>query len=159
VNTSGEVLPVLLESALQEGAEARFRVDGRSMLPFIRPGDTVYVRRAGGDGARLGDVVAVRGIPGGSLLVHRVIKRRGRAVVLRGDNTIMADGEYPETEVLGVVGAVERQGRNVWFGAGLWGPPVALAVRAGVVCRLNRLTLFVAQRVGEGRRAGGSGRR
>jgi hypothetical protein len=146
VNVSGELLPALLESALEEGAEARFQVDGRSMLPFVRPGDTVYVRVAKGNGASLGDVVAVRSIPGGSLLVHRVIRRRGRALLLRGDNTTMADGEYAETEVLGVVGAVERGGCRVWYGAGRWGALVALAVRTGSVCRFNRVAV-AAQRL------------
>jgi phage repressor protein C with HTH and peptisase S24 domain len=141
------MLPALLESTLELGAEARFEVDGRSMLPLIRPGDVVRVRGSGGCAARVGDVVALRGVPGGNLLVHRVVGRRGQALLLRGDNTTCPDGEYAESDILGVVCSVERGGRDVWFGAGRWGGLVARVVRAGLVCRFNRLASYARRRI------------
>jgi signal peptidase I len=145
VSTPGGVLPALLESALETGAEARFEVDGRSMLPLIRPGDTVRMRRLAGAEPRLGDVVAIKGMPGGGLLVHRVVRLRDGKLLLRGDNTLVDNGEFAAEQVLGVVSGVERGGRDIWFGAGRWGRVVALAVRAGTVSRLNRVTQFVAK--------------
>ena len=138
---AGGPLPALVESALQAGAEARFPVDGRSMLPFIRPGDVVRLRPLTGYEPKLGDVVAVRGMPGGGLLVHRIVRIRGGMYLLRGDNTSMANGEHARSEILGVVGSVERDGRSVGFGAGRWGALVALAVRTGTVIRINRIRL------------------
>lgn len=138
---SGNVaaLPALLEATLAAGVEARFEVDGRSMLPFIRPGDAVRVRPVGGSTPRIGDVVATRGAPHGNLLVHRVIGRREDRLTIRGDNSPGRDGEYSADEILGVVTLVERNGRAVWFGAGRSARLVSWAVRHGNVYRLNRL--------------------
>jgi phage repressor protein C with HTH and peptisase S24 domain len=138
---AGEVLPALVESTLEAGAEVRFAVDGRSMLPFIRPGDLVRLRPAAGSEPRLGDVVAIRGMPKGGLLVHRVVRVRDGMFLLRGDNTSMANGEHSRAGILGVVGSVERDGRSVRYGAGRWRALVALAVRTGVMLLFNRARL------------------
>ena len=66
--------------------------------------------------------------------------------MLRGDNSLRADGTFAEGEIIGVVGvvgAVERRGRRVWFGAGRLGPVVALIVRTGLVRRLNEVAVRV----------------
>ena len=154
MTTPGGLVADLLESTLEKGEEARFEVDGRSMLPLIRPGDTLCVRPPAGTEPRLGDVVAVRGMPGGGLLVHRVVRLHGGKLLLRGDNTTVDNGERAAGEILGIVSGVERRGRDVWFGAGRWGGPVALLVRTGSVTRVNRVVLFVSRLV-RGRRQSG----
>jgi signal peptidase I len=135
------MLPALLESTLQAGAEARFEVAGRSMLPLIRPGDVLRVRRPAEDEPGIGDVVAVRGAPGGEVLVHRVVRLSRDRFMIRGDNTTVANGEYARGDILGVVAAVERNGRHARFGAGRWGWVVALAVRTGAINWYNRACL------------------
>jgi hypothetical protein len=116
------------------------------MFPLIRPGDVVHMRSPGDVKLRLGDLVAVRGMPDGGLLVHRIVKVRGGTVTIRGDNTTTGNGDFARGDVLAVVAAVERNGREVWFGAGRWGWLVAVAVRSGVVNWCNRAALFVARR-------------
>ncbi len=145
---SGSLLSELVESCLETGVVASFSVDGRSMLPFIRPGDGVILGRPDGAAPRLGDVVAVRGMPGGGLLVHRVVRVRSGRLLLRGDNTSVDNGEHSVDEILAIVSAVERNGRPVWFGAGRWGPVVAVLVRTGWVNRLNRVVFFARRSVG-----------
>ena len=125
--------------------DTRFEADGRSMLPFIRPGDLLCVRRPEPGGPKLGDVVAVRGMPADGLLLHRVVRLRGTMVLLRGDNTTTDNGEFSVSDVIASVCAVERRGRRVWFGAGRWGRAVAWAVRTGWVCRVNRAGFFAAR--------------
>jgi hypothetical protein len=122
------------------------------MLPLIRPRDVVRVRPVTSVGIRTGDVVALRRVPGGGLLLHGVVGRRGEALVLRGDNNIGSDGEYAEGEILGVVGMVEREGQAVRFGRGRFGTLVALAVRFGLVRRLNRVALPIYRWAYGGRR-------
>ena len=134
-------LSALVGSTLDAGSEVRFPVDGRSMLPFIRPGDVVCLRPLRDGEPSLGDVVAMRGMPGGGLLVHRVVRRRGGLYLLRGDNTTADNGEHGRGQILGVVRSVERNGRNVPFGAGRWRALVVLAVRPGAVNLFNRLRL------------------
>jgi signal peptidase I len=140
---SGELLPGLVESALEQGAEARFEVDGHSMMPLIRPGDIVHVGRPADAGPRPGDVVAVRVERAGGMLVHRVVRRKNGVATLRGDNAAQADGEFAEREILGVVTRVERNGHSTWFGAGRWGALVGPAVGVGAVRRFNRMTFPV----------------
>jgi hypothetical protein len=111
------------------------------MLPLVRPGDVVCVRPLLGSEPRLGDVVAVKGMPDGGLLVHRVVRRRGALFLLRGDNTTLANGEFPRGDLLGIVSKVERNGRDVCFGAGHWGWVVGLAVRTGAINWYNRAVL------------------
>jgi signal peptidase I len=149
VSTNRELLPALLESSLEAGVEVRFEADGRSMLPLIRPGDLMRVRRPTAEDPRVGDVVAIRGTPGGDLLVHRVVRLSGNKFVLRGDNTTIANGEFARGDALGIVTAVERNGRKVWFGSGRWGTLVALAVRTGAMNWCNRVALFVSRCFGK----------
>jgi hypothetical protein len=111
------------------------------MLPLIRPGDVLRVRCFGDGALRVGDVVAVRGMPGGGLLVHRVVRWRSGRALIRGDNTTVANGEFAREDILGIVTAVERDGRSAWFGSGRWGGLVAWAVRMGLVNKANRACL------------------
>jgi signal peptidase I len=151
------LLPQLVESCLEAGAEAQFEAQGRSMLPLIRPGDLLRVRRSDDQSPKLGDVVAVRGMPAGGLLLHRVVRLREGVLLLRGDNTTMDNGEYAIADVLAIVSEVERKGRLVWFGAGRWRRPVAWLVRRGWINRLNRAALFARRSVGRAP-SGGPGR-
>lgn len=154
---AAELLPALLESTIELGLEASFEVAGFSMLPLIRPGDTVHVGPPPNTGVRVGDVVAVRGMPGGRLLVHRVVGRSGNEIVLRGDNAARTDGTFDEDDVIGVVDSVRREGRDVWFGAGRWGPLVALAAGSGVLRRFNQAVYPAYRALGRDRlrRSGG----
>jgi hypothetical protein len=141
VITQSQLLSALLDSCRPPEIEVRFEADGLSMLPLIRPGDVVHVAALTELTPRLGDVVAVRGMPGGGLLVHRVVRCRGGKALVRGDNTTIANGEFAREDVLGIVTAVERNGRQAWFGAGRWGRLVAWAVRTGLVNKANRACL------------------
>jgi len=142
----GPLLP-LLEATLARGAEARFEVDGDSMLPLVRPRDVLRLGAAAADIVRKGDVVAVRGSSDSGVLVHRVVGRTRDRIVLKGDNCRRGDGRYRPEDVIGVVTRVERYGRNVWFGSGRWGWMVALAVRTGMVWCFDRVFYAVHRRV------------
>jgi signal peptidase I len=141
------LLPQLVESCLEAGAEAQFEAQGSSMLPLIRPGDLLRVRRPDDQGPKLGDVVAVRGMPAGGLLLHRVVRLQGGRLLLRGDNTTMDNGECSVDDVLAIVSEVERKGRLVWFGPGRWHRPMAWLVRGGWINRMNRAALFARRLV------------
>lgn len=135
----GRLLPALLEAILEHGDEACFKVSGHSMIPLVRTGDVVRLSPLAWRGARPGDVVAVRQTPGDRLLIHRVIRREPGRWTVRGDSNLQADGVFTEAEIVGVVCAVVRRGREVWFGGGRAAPFTALAVRCGLIARLNRV--------------------
>lgn len=152
LNGPAGLLGELLESSLESGVEASFVVAGNSMRPLVSTGDIVRVRRPGPTDPRLGDVVAVRGMPDGGLLLHRVIEARDSRVLLRGDNSAVDNGEWERTSLLGIVVAVERDEKQVWFGSGRWGGVVAWAVKSGTIWRMNRLT-SLASRIVCGRKS------
>ncbi|HYI12175.1 MAG TPA: S24 family peptidase [Thermoanaerobaculia bacterium] len=117
--TAADATSVIVD-LLQRGHAVQFRARGDSMHPFIREDDVLQVEP--GREARVGDVVLVLFERG--LTAHRVIRRDDR-IVTRGDNAAEADG--PVSHVLGVVTAVERNGKHVrarrsvvWVGVVRW---------------------------------------
>jgi hypothetical protein len=80
------------------------------MLPFLRDGDLLDVQPAAPAGIGIGDVLCYEP-PSGGLCLHRVIAREKRGFVTRGDALAHVE-TVPDAAVLGVVTAVEREGRR-----------------------------------------------
>lgn len=115
------------------------------MFPLLRGGDVVTIGPVGRGPLPIGAVVAAE-VPGsGGLVVHRLVGRRGPNVLLRGDNGARADGEVPETAVIGVVVSVTRDRRPVAPVPTALRRPFAALVRAGVVRRVNLLRRLVGK--------------
>jgi ribosomal protein L35AE/L33A len=79
------------------------------MLPFIWDGDLVLVSPADGSEILVGDVICYR-TPPGRLVLHRVIRRDGERLVVKGDALDFTE-LVPPGQVLGKVMAIERRGR------------------------------------------------
>ena len=79
------------------------------MLPFLLDGDVLVVRPVAATGVRIGDVLCYEP-PSGGLCLHRVVARKERGFVTRGDALSYVE-DVPEAAVLGVVTARERRGR------------------------------------------------
>ena len=98
----------LIVDLLSRGHAVQFQVHGDSMYPVIRENDTLHVepvRRFS-----RGDVVLVLAERG--LTAHRVLARRGTTLILRGDNAPAADDPIEESQVLGRVTYVLRDGKR-----------------------------------------------
>jgi SAM-dependent methyltransferase len=99
----------LAREALRQGHTLRFRARGASMRPQVEDGAVLeVVPRAPAD-ARLGDVVlyaarAASDAGGWRLVAHRVVGRRGRTLVTRGDSAARVD-LVDEDHHLGLVAA------------------------------------------------------
>ena len=87
----------------------RLRVNGRSMLPTLRPGDEVVVHPVTAEALEPGDWVVVRNAQGAFL--HRYLGRRDGAVVTKGDGHRALDPLWPSDAVLGRVVEAQRDGR------------------------------------------------
>ena len=117
-----EVACGLAEEVVRAFGEVRLRVFGISMVPAIFPGDVVSIRRA-----RMGEISvgeAVLYSRGGRLFVHRVVDRISAAtgdlsgeprLITRGDRMRHDDFPVAPDELLGLVVAIERAGRQVDF--------------------------------------------
>jgi hypothetical protein len=128
-----EVLQAALDLWRQDGTLHRVPVRGQSMLPLLRPGDSVLVAH----GAPLvpGDVLVYR--REGQLVAHRLIRPaagEGRACLAQGDNLLEPDAPVEADEIVGRVIAIQREGRTLRLDTTAWrlaGCLAALVMRAG----------------------------
>jgi Peptidase S24-like len=91
----------LVRRAVRERGEARIAVCGDSMLPAVRPGQSVRILRRAFEQVAVGEVVAAR--VGGRLQVHRVYARDRDRLLTLGDNLPLLDHPVAEPGYLGVV--------------------------------------------------------
>lgn len=139
---------------LRRAGQLRVRLAGSSMVPSMFSGDVLTIERTDPPEFKVDDVVVFS--RGGQPITHRVIRTRrdsnGIGWITRGDACSVEDLPIAETEVLGRVVVVERDGRE-------WSPtPLSIfgrAVRWVIRHSSPLLTLvlrFHALRSGFGRR-------
>ena len=101
----------ILKAVISQGADFRFQSRGWSMSPFIRDGDILTVSPLKETRIRTGQVVAVL-IPGDHrLVIHRVVRKKGRYYEVKGDNLLSTDGLFTREQIIGVVTRRERKKR------------------------------------------------
>jgi len=97
------------------------RVEGNSMLPLMRPGDTVSLRLTDGFVLKIGDLIAFW--QNGNLIVHRFIRRRklDKSVWLcqKGDN-LSGWSWIPADEVVGRVETIRSRGKQIDMNSNPW---------------------------------------
>ena len=81
------------------------------MLPSIHPGDVLTVRNQAARNLSVGEIILAQ--CGRGLVAHRIVGRRGSALVTRGDSLSQNDPPVNEEEVLGRIVGVTRDGRPV----------------------------------------------
>jgi hypothetical protein len=118
LSLSGSVLVDLLKAVVEKGACFRFKASGFSMSPFIKDGDMVTIYPLSGRLLGLGDVVAFVHQERETLVIHRLVGKKGNNLLVKGDNARQADGVISKTSILGCVRTVERDGKKVLLGLG-----------------------------------------
>ena len=99
------VFHLLTNELIASGYGLRFQAIGRSMLPTIADGEIVHVQPVTGNMLRIGDIVLLRS--GGEFKAHRIIRKRGKRFITRGDTGIDTDVEIRCDQILGRVIAKE----------------------------------------------------
>jgi len=106
--------PRIVEALKRRGRIA-LRVQGTSMLPWVRPRDIALIRQTPMENVRCGDVVLFR--RENDLFVHRIVKKQGSLEAARllskGDAHPTTDGLLEEQELLGRVVRIYRNGRRI----------------------------------------------
>lgn len=101
---------------LRLGTSIRFQARGGSMAPLVREGDVLFVEALHGRSGRFGEVVMCA-LPGGRMVVHRVVGRRKRpggiAWLIKGDVATATEDWLSGDQILGRVTLLEREGRQV----------------------------------------------
>jgi signal peptidase I len=104
-----------IAAALQRRGRISLRVQGASMLPWVRPGDIARIRKVSADAIRCGDVVLFR--RENRLFVHRIIEKGGSLDAAefraKGDAHPTCDGVVEHQELLGRVVRLYRSGRRI----------------------------------------------
>ena len=103
------VVTEILRERLDAGEPMWLPVRGRSMQPLLGAGSRIFVTPAGR--VRFGDLLAYE--CGGALVCHRVIGRRGAALLTRADHRGAGPEVVGESQIVGVVTAFEREGVTV----------------------------------------------
>ena len=104
---------------LQSKGRAFLKVAGKSMFPWFRPRDIVFVRRVDFKSLSRGDVVVFE--RNGRLCMHRVLSVRitsdrepnGLSAITKGDAVADADAPISDREFRGKVEFLYRNGREI----------------------------------------------
>lgn len=101
-----------VEAEIAEGHPVRFRLKGQSMFPLLRDSrDEVVLYPCTSEELRPMDVVLFRYRDGHVL--HRILRREGERLFLRGDGSYVAWEECKVTDVVGKMHEVVRPSRKV----------------------------------------------
>jgi signal peptidase len=96
----------------------RLRVTGTSMMPAVRPGDVLSIRRVDLRETSPGEIVLFA--RGGRLFAHRIVDQGGGGsrdpyLVTRGDRLLENDPPVFQSELLGRVTSIDRGRSHVRF--------------------------------------------
>lgn len=109
-------LPLLQEALTREG-RFRFPLRGTSMHPTLPDGCEVEIVPLPAT-VPLGSVVVFA--DGDSLIVHRLVRRRGGRWILQGDGRLGPDKPLSRDRLLGLAATAYRNGQRIW--PGRWEP-------------------------------------
>jgi len=115
---SGALTVELMEAVFAKGALFRLTVKGSSMNPFIRDGDIITISPVSRSPASLGKPAACLFPVNKKLLVHRLVARKGRHYLIKGDNTSGPDCLIDKEHIIGCVTSIERENKTTLFGLG-----------------------------------------
>lgn len=121
----------MLRTVLQQKRSFRFRTAGISMSPFIKNGDVLTIRPLDGTLPSYGDVIACIHPHTKKTIVHRLVSRRHRRFLVKGDNTHSPGVSLTLNDILGLVTRIERNGRRIRWGLGPERRLIALFSRRG----------------------------
>lgn len=136
----------LAADVLRAFGSLRLQVAGSSMLPAVRPGDVLTVRRQESPRVAAGDIVLFA--RQSRLFAHRVLRHSGAMLITRGDALPAQDPPVSSAELLGVVTSISREGKLLSAEASRFRDrAVAYLLRRSewscrLVLRLLRRTLF-----------------
>jgi len=133
----------LVVEVARDFGEVRLKVTGASMLPAIWPGDVITVRRRGI--AELGPGQIVLSRRGGRLLAHRITRIRGNFLTTRGDSLECDDPPITESDIVGEVVYLVRNGRRVHLKQSRWQRVGSSILRRSGFCL--RLALRIGRRL------------
>lgn len=99
----------LVADVVRGFGSARLKVTGASMIPALWPGDVITVRHDAAAGLLPGQIVLHR--REGKLVAHRIVHIHNDSFFTRGDALPQGDPPISESDIVGKVVAIVRNGR------------------------------------------------
>src|SRR5690348_5507981 len=93
------------EWMMASGLNFRFRAKGRSMLPIIHEVEILYVQPISAEPIRVGDIVLFK--KGAGFKAHRVIRKKNKVFITRGDAGIDAGDAVQGEKIVGKITSKE----------------------------------------------------
>lgn len=84
----------------------KIRTFGNSMFPLLQDEDIVYFRKISFSAISTNDIICFR--QKNRLITHRVVYKKGKYVITKGDNNPISDGKVLQSRILGRVSKVKR---------------------------------------------------
>jgi signal peptidase I len=146
----------LVSDVVRKCGRVRLRVSGTSMVPTMRPGDTITVEKAAIREIAPGEIIVFS--RSGRLVVHRVRaliphsihpvdeRVRGHRLETRGDRMRRSDPVVEDSELLGRVTQIERRGLRIQPRAQLKSSEKAMCTLLRMSDRATGLYLRVSPR-------------
>lgn len=107
-----ELTTITFEEALEKHGAFVFPNVGRSMMPLLREGrDLVEIRKKTSERCKKYDVVLYR--QNGIYVLHRILKVREKDYVLAGDHNCTKEYGITDEQIIGVLTAVIRDGKQI----------------------------------------------
>jgi hypothetical protein len=133
----------LVAEVVRSFGGARLKVSGASMLPAVWPGDVITVRPRHIAALEPGQVVLYR--RKGMLAAHRITCIRGGLLTTRGDSLRHDDPPVGESDLVGQVVCLERNGRCLKLKQSCWQRMGSFVLRRSDFC--TRLALRLGRRL------------
>ena len=92
----------LYQEVLKAGRPIELELKGRSMFPFLLPGDKAKVRWIPLSRTKIGEIIVFRGNRE-TLISHRIIFKRGEEIITKGDFSPCCDRRWMKKDYLGRV--------------------------------------------------------
>ena len=106
---SGPAFALVVQTVLEKGVTARFKVTGSSMIPTIKSNDVVSISPYKKNTPEVGEVVALLDRANSRIIIHRIIEKRKNMFLLKGDGLWRYDGFFPREWIAGFVSRIERK--------------------------------------------------
>lgn len=112
----------LMVETLEKGDKLRFKALGGSMTPFIRSGDIITIEPVNHRNIVVGDILFYEA--DSEFLVHRLIEKRenkeNSIYTTKGDSLTSPDKPVNDSQIMGKVIKIERNGKKLEYGTRYW---------------------------------------
>jgi signal peptidase I len=113
---SGRETYNLFAEVLRTGTSLRVKVTGRSMIPFLRGGEFLTIRKVSSSRLRVGDLIFFKNREGSPVL-HRIVRKNNSAgedmaFHTKGDALYTCDDPVRGYDILGKVFSIEKSAKG-----------------------------------------------